>query len=187
MYQWGVTTNQNLLKPRMQFAIRRIELQKQKLEQATERFKQRDKAIFARIVDAFTKHDQARANVFSNELAELRKMSKLIINSQKTIDYVNTRLNEAANKTLGDVVTALATSVLLLKGVRQSLVSVFPEAENELGELGNVLSGILVEVCQSSAAVLDFNIINEAAGKTLSEVAAATEQTMKDLYPALPI
>ena len=42
------------LKPRLDFAVRRIELQVQKLDQATDRFGQRDKAIFARIVDAYT-------------------------------------------------------------------------------------------------------------------------------------
>jgi len=70
------------LKPRLDFAVRRIELQVQKLDQATDRFTQRDKAIFARIVDAYTKHDSARANVFANELAEVRKMSKLIMNAK---------------------------------------------------------------------------------------------------------
>jgi hypothetical protein len=35
------------LKPRLDFAVRRIELQVQKLDQANERFSQRDKAIFA--------------------------------------------------------------------------------------------------------------------------------------------
>ena len=64
------------LKPRLDFAVRRIELQTQKLDQATERVSQRDKAIFARIVDSYTKHDTARANVFANELAEIRKMER---------------------------------------------------------------------------------------------------------------
>src|SRR3989337_3452270 len=67
------------LKPRLDFAVRRIELQVQKLDQATDRFGQRDKAIFARIVDAYTKHDTDRENVFANELAEVRKRERLII------------------------------------------------------------------------------------------------------------
>ncbi|MDH5459808.1 MAG: hypothetical protein OEW71_02075, partial [Candidatus Bathyarchaeota archaeon] len=45
------------LKPRLDMAVRRIELQVQKLDQASERFSQRDKSIFARIVDSYTKHD----------------------------------------------------------------------------------------------------------------------------------
>ena len=54
------------LKPRMDYAIRRIEMQIQRLDKATDRFSERDKSIFARIVDAYSKHDMARANVFAN-------------------------------------------------------------------------------------------------------------------------
>src|SRR4030043_208939 len=79
------------LRPRLDFAVRRIELQVQKLDQATERFSQRDKTIFARIVDAYTKHDTSRANVFANELAEIRKMERLIINARRNNDRSRTR------------------------------------------------------------------------------------------------
>ena len=79
------------LKPRLDFAVRRIELQVQKLDQATDRFSQRDKAIFARIVDAYAKHDSARANVFANELAEVRKMSKLIMNAKLALEQITLR------------------------------------------------------------------------------------------------
>ena len=72
-------TAQIPLGPRLSFINRRLELQTQKLNQAIERFTQRDKAIFARIVDALTKHDQARANVFSNELVEVRQMLHTIL------------------------------------------------------------------------------------------------------------
>ena len=67
------------LKPRLDMAARRIELQINKLDQASERFGQRDKSIFARIVDAYSKHDMEHAKVFANELAEIRKMEKMIM------------------------------------------------------------------------------------------------------------
>ncbi|MGD0204036.1 MAG: hypothetical protein ABSC20_09065, partial [Candidatus Bathyarchaeia archaeon] len=89
------------LKPRLDFAVRRIDLQVQKLDQATDRFSQRDKAIFARIVDAYAKHDSARANVFANELAEVRKMSKLIMNAKLALEQITLRLRTVSE--LGDV------------------------------------------------------------------------------------
>ena len=91
------------LKPRLDFAVRRIDLQVQKLDQATERFTQRDKAIFTKIVDAYTKHDSARANVFANELAEVRKMSKLIMNAKLALEQITLRLRTVSE--LGDVVS----------------------------------------------------------------------------------
>ncbi len=172
------------LKPRLDFAVRRIELQVQKLDQATDRFSQRDKAIFARIVDAYTKHDTARANVFANELAEVRKMSKLIMNAKLALEQITLRLRTVSE--LGDVVSTLGPAVGVLRSVRSGLVSVFPEAENELGEIGNMLSGIMIEAGQGSGMTLNFDAVNEDASKILVEAATVAEQKIKDKFPDLP-
>jgi division protein CdvB (Snf7/Vps24/ESCRT-III family) len=172
------------LKPRLDFAVRRIELQVQKLDQATDRFSQRDKAIFARIVDAYAKHDSARANVFANELAEVRKMSKLIMNAKLALEQITLRLRTVSE--LGDVVSTLGPAVGVLRSVRAGLVSVFPEAENELGEIGNMLSGIMIEAGQGSGMTLNFDTVNEDASKILAEAATVAEQKVKDKFPDLP-
>jgi division protein CdvB (Snf7/Vps24/ESCRT-III family) len=172
------------LKPRLDFAVRRIELQTQKLDQATERFGQRDKTIFARIVDAYTKHDSSRANVFANELAEVRKMEKLIINARLALEQIVLRLRTVSE--LGDVVSTLGPAVGVLRSVRAGLVSVFPEAENELGEIGNMLSGIMMEAGSGSGMTLNFDSVNEDAGKILNEAATVAEQRVKDKFPELP-
>ncbi len=172
------------LKPRLDFAVRRIELQVQKLDQATDRFSQRDKAIFARIVDAYTKHDTSRANVFANELAEVRKMERLIINARLALEQIVLRLRTVSE--LGDVVSTLGPAVGVLRSVRAGLVSVFPEAENELGEIGNMLSGIMIEAGQGSGMTLNFDAVNEDASKILTEAATVAEQKIKDKFPDLP-
>jgi len=172
------------LRPRLDFAVRRIELQVQKLDQATERFTQRDKTIFARVVDAYTKHDTARANVFANELAEIRKMERLIINARLALEQIVLRLRTVSE--LGDVVSTLAPSVGVLRSVRTGLASVFPEAESELGEIGNLLSGIMIEAGQSSGMTLNFDTVNEDAQKILTEAATVAEQKIKEKFPELP-
>jgi division protein CdvB (Snf7/Vps24/ESCRT-III family) len=173
------------LKPRLDFAVRRIDLQVQKLDQATERFGQRDKTIFARIVDAYTKHDTARANVFANELAEIRKMEKLIINARLALEQIVLRLRTVSE--LGDVVSTLGPAVGVLRSVRAGLVSVFPEAENELGEIGNMLSGIMLEAGQgSSGMTLNFDSVNEDSAKILAEASSVAEQRIKEKFPDLP-
>jgi division protein CdvB (Snf7/Vps24/ESCRT-III family) len=172
------------LKPRLDFAVRRIELQTQKLDQATERFGQRDKTIFARIVEAYTKLDTSRANVFANELAEVRKMEKLIINARLALEQIVLRLRTVSE--LGDVVSTLGPAVGVLRSVRAGLVSVFPEAENELGEIGNMLSGIMMEAGSGSGMTLNFDSVNEDAGKILNEAATVAEQRIKDKFPELP-
>ena len=172
------------LKPRLDAAVRRIELQVNKLDQASEKFSVRDRTIFARIVDAYTKHDTARANVFANELAEIRKMERLITNARLALEQIVLRLRTVSE--LGDVVSTLGPAVGVLRSVRTGLVSVFPEAESELGEIGNLLSGIMMEAGTETGMSLNFNAVNEDATKILTEASTVAEQRIKEKFPDLP-
>ena len=172
------------LKPRLDFAVRRIELQVQRLDKASERFSERDKSIFARIVDAYSKHDMPRANVFANELAEIRKMEKMIMHARLALEQIVLRLRTVSE--LGDVVTTLTPAVSVLRSVRTGMASIFPEAERELGSIGNLLNGIIIDAGQSTGLTINFESANEDAQKILTEAATVAEQKIKDKFPELP-
>ncbi len=172
------------LKPRMDFAIRRLDLQIQKLDQAAERFSQKDKALFGKIVDAYAKHDTAHANIYANELAEVRKMEKTIMNARLALDQVQLRLRTVTE--FGDIVSTLGPVIGVLRSVRTGLIGVLPEAENELGDISNMLSGLLFDVGQSSGFSLNFDSVNEDAAKILTEAATVAEQKVSANFPDLP-
>jgi len=62
----GTVKPQAPLKPRLDYAVKRLELQMNRLDQANERFTQKDKSLFAKLVDAYTKHDTSHANIYAN-------------------------------------------------------------------------------------------------------------------------
>jgi division protein CdvB (Snf7/Vps24/ESCRT-III family) len=155
-----------------------------KLDQASERFNQKDRALFAKIVDAYAKHDTAHANVYANELAEVRKMAKLVMNARLALDQVCLRLRTVSE--FGDIVSNLGPAIGVLRSVSSGLCGVFPEAENELGEIGNMLSGIMFDAGQGSGMTLNFNSVNEDASKILDEAAAVAEQKVNANFPDLP-
>lgn len=172
------------LKPRLDIAVRRIELQVQRLDQASERFNQKDKALFAKVVDSYTKHDTAHANVYANELAEVRKVEKLTMNARLALDQVLLRVRTVSE--LGDVMSTLGPAIGVLGSIRTRLVGVLPEAENEIGDIGNMLSGIMFDAGTSSGMTLSFNTLNEDATKILSEAATVAEQRINEKLPDLP-
>ena len=172
------------LKPRLDMAVRRIEMQVQKLDQASDRFSQRDKSIFARIVDAYTKHDMSRANVFASELAEIRKMEKMIMHARLALEQIMLRLRTVSE--LGDVVSTLGPAIGVLRTVKAGMVNIFPEAERELGQIGDMLSGIIMEAGQSTGTSINFETTNDDAQKILLEAAAVAEQKVKEKFPELP-
>ena len=66
------------------------------------------------------------------------------------------------------------------------MASVFPEAERELGQIGNLLSGIIIDAGQSTGLTINFDTANEDAQKILTEAASVAEQKIKDKFPELP-
>jgi division protein CdvB (Snf7/Vps24/ESCRT-III family) len=177
-------TPQVPLKQKLDYAVRRLTLQISKLDQASERFTQKDRAMFARLVDAISKHDTAHANIYANELAEVRKMAKLVMNARLALDQVMLRIQTCTE--LGDVVANLGPAIGVLRSVGSCMSGVLPEAENELGEIGNMLSGLMFEAGLNSGMTMNFDNVNEDAAKILTEAATVAEQKVNDNFPELP-
>ncbi len=172
------------LKPRLDLAVRKIDNQINKLDQANERFTQKDKTLFAKLVDAYGQHDSAHANIYANELAEIRKMTKIIMNARLALDQVSLRIKTVTE--LGDVITTLGPCIGVLRSVGAGMRGVLPEAENELGDIGNMLSGLMFEAGTNSGMSLNFNSVNEDASKILAEAAIVAEQKVNANLPDLP-
>ncbi len=172
------------LKSRLDYAIKRIQIQIERLDKATNRFSERDKSIFTRIVNAYSKHDMARANVFANELAAMRKMEKTIIHARLALEQIVLRLSTVSE--LGDVVSTLAPAVGVMRGVRNGMAAVFPEAERELGSIGNLLNGIMIDAGHSTGVNIDFQTASEDAQTILNEAATVAEHKVKEKFPELP-
>ncbi len=172
------------LKPRLEGAVRSIQLQIQKLDIANQKFQERDRMMFSKVVDAYSKHDLDHAKIYANELAEIRKMSKMLMQAKMALEQIVMRLSTVSE--LGDIVVTLAPAMGVIRSVRQGISSLLPEAERELGDISTTLSGILVDAGQSSGLSLNFENANEDAQKILNEAATVAEQRVKEKFPELP-
>jgi division protein CdvB (Snf7/Vps24/ESCRT-III family) len=177
-------TPQVPLKQQLDYAVRKLNLQVNKLDQASERFNQKDRSMFAKLVDAYSKHDTQRANIYANELAEVRKMAKLIMNARLALDQVTLRIQTCTE--LGDVVANLGPAIGVLRTVGSCMSGVLPEAENELGEIGNMLSGLMFDAGLNSGTSMNFDTVSEDASKILNEAATVAEQKVSQNFPELP-
>jgi division protein CdvB (Snf7/Vps24/ESCRT-III family) len=180
----GTVQPQQPLKPRLEFAVRKLDMQISRLDQANERFTQKDKALFAKLVDAYSKHDTAHANIYANELAEVRKMARLVMNARLALDQVSLRIKTVSE--FGDIVSTLGPAIGVLRSVSVGMCGVLPEAENELGEIGNMLSGLMFDAGTTCGSSLNFNNVNEDAAKILDEAACVAEQKVNANFPDLP-
>ncbi|MBI4257695.1 MAG: hypothetical protein HY619_01950, partial [Thaumarchaeota archaeon] len=93
------------LKPRLEGAVRQIQVQVAKLDSMTTRLRERDQAIFGKVVASVQKHDTSHASVFANELAEIRKMGRMVTQAKLALEQIVLRLNTVQE--LGDIVVTL--------------------------------------------------------------------------------
>ena len=175
---------QQPLKPRLDMATRKLDAQIQRLEQTSERFTQKDKTLFTKLVDSYQQHDMAHANIYATELAEIRKMSKIVMNARLALDQINLRIKTVSE--LGDVVSMLGPCIGVLRSVNSGMGGILPAAENELSTIGDLLSGVMLEAGTNSGLSLNFNTVNEDASKILSEAAIVAEQKIGASFPDLP-
>jgi division protein CdvB (Snf7/Vps24/ESCRT-III family) len=111
-------------------------------------------------------------------------MEKMIMHARLALEQIVLRLRTVSE--LGDVVTTLAPAVGVLRTVRTGMASIFPEAERELGQIGNLLSGIIVDAGQSTGLTINFETANDDAQKIMTEAASVAEQRIKEKFPDLP-
>ena len=172
------------LKLKIELAIRRIESQIQYLGSALSRFTDRDKYIFSKVVDAYSKNQIQRANVFANELAELRKMTNYMMNAELALERVVLRLRTVTQ--LGNIAVNLAPATKVLQDVGSGISGMLPNAKRELEQVGIMLNDIMVEAGQTTGIEPDFEVASEDARRILSEAAMVAEQKMKEKFPDLP-
>ena len=169
------------LKQQINTVIQRIEIQKHKLNDALSRFEKRDAALFERTVAALSERDTMRANVLAGELAEIRKVEKMLMHASLALESVSLRLNTVSE--LGDIVTVLAPAASVLNNIRSGMTGILPEAGLELENIGTLLTDIVSSTNQDTGTPVNLGTASLEAQKILQEAETAAEKKLKKQLP----
>ena len=172
------------VKEQISSALYRLNVQKNKLETASSRMQQHDKEIFSKCINAQLAHDNARAMMYANECAEVRKMAKVTVQCQMALEQVYLRLETIEE--FGDVAKMMAPVASVVHSIKSQISGVMPEVGFELGQIGEVLSGVVDEAGEVTGSNYDVNASGEEAQRILGEANTIAEQHMKNIFPDLP-
>jgi division protein CdvB (Snf7/Vps24/ESCRT-III family) len=146
--------------------------------------KQREEKIFKKTVQSVQVHDQETSKAYSNELAEIRKMAKLVTQSKIALEQINVRLQTVTD--MGDFAATMSPAVGVVKSLRRTLGQAMPEAQDALGELGTSLNSMMLDVGQVMGSNFYFAEPDEEANKILSEASAIAEKRISEQFPEIP-
>lgn len=173
------------LKPRVEMAVRRLQGQISKLDNMLTKLKQRDEKIFNRIVIATQQHDTHSSKVLSNELAEVRKVSRVLGNARMALEQIELRLTTFHD--LGDTVVTIMPTIGLMKSLKSSLVKFMPEADQEVTRMTEMLGGLMTDTFSGDSSFGIEPSTNAESDKILQEAAAIAETAVDQKFPSMPI
>lgn len=172
------------LRPRISYALNRVETQIQRINSHVDRYTDRDKDLFEKLSQAYERHDNTRVKMLANELAEIRKQKGILMHSKLSLDNVALRLRTVFE--FGNFVSAVTPVVNILHGIRTGISGMVPDVSNELHQVETTLGDIMVEIGQTAGVPFDFEPKSEDAEKIIKEAATIAESRMKTKLPTSP-
>jgi|TARA_B100000686_G_C16330290_1_gene732784 division protein CdvB (Snf7/Vps24/ESCRT-III family) len=175
---------QGALKPRIQNAVNKLQVQTTKMDVMLSKLEERDQQLFKRVVTAVQQHDTSASKVLSNELAEIRKVKKMLGGARMSLEQVQLRL--ATIHDLGDAMVAIGPAMNTMKSLQSSLGKFMPEADSEMNAMAQTLNGLMVDSISDDSFNMESDASNEETDKILQEASAVAEQQIGDKFPSVP-
>ena len=162
---------QGALKPRIQNAVNKLQVQISRMDTMLGKLQTRDRQLFQRIVTAMQQHDTNASRVLSNELAEVRKVTKVLSGARMSIEQVQLRLTTIHD--LGDAMVEIGPTMNTMRGLKSSLGKFMPEADTELKSMTDTLGGLMSDSLTSGDAFnMESDASSEETDKILQEASA---------------
>jgi len=175
---------QGALKPRIQTAVNKLQVQTSKMDVMLTKLHQRDQQLFDRIVTATQSHDTPTSRVLSSELAEVRKVSRVLGNARNSLEQVQLRLTTIHD--LGDAMIAIGPAMSTMKELKPTMSKFMPEADSELNTMTETLNGLMVDSLSGDSFEMQDNAMNEETNAILQEAEAVASQQTDEKFPSIP-
>jgi division protein CdvB (Snf7/Vps24/ESCRT-III family) len=176
---------QQPLKPRIEFARNKIQIQGQKLGSTLEKLKVREKTLFNEIISNLQKHNVQQSKAMSNELAQIKKTIKTTSELKMAIEQIHMRLDSTID--IGDVMTSVGPAMRALTKMRSGLSLMMPDVDLEIGEINGVFNDVLMNAGSIGNASFAFDVHGEDMDKILAEATAVAEQRVNETLPDVPV
>jgi division protein CdvB (Snf7/Vps24/ESCRT-III family) len=177
----GILRQEQPLKEKISRTIYKLKVQQNKLDNSVSRMQNHDKELFNKCVKSQMAKDSARATMYANECAEIRKMASITLRSQLALEQVALRLETI--REFGDIAALMGPVSEVVRSVKTQISGIMPEMSFELDEIGDTLNSMMVEVGEATGQHYNTEASSSEAQKILSEAGTVAEQRVKEKFP----
>lgn len=177
---------QQPLKPRIEFARNKMQGQNHRLDIILENLRGKEKTLFNQVVLNLQKHDAQQVKMMSDELAQIKRTTKMISQVKMSVEQIQYRMELTAG--IGDVMSSIGPTVGALTRVRSGMSGVIPELDTELGEINRVFVDIMNGgSIDNNNTSFTFDAGGEDVDRILVEAGAVAGHRINENFPDVPV
>ena len=175
--------HQQPLKERIINVMYRLRVQRNKIESMGLMMQHRDKELFDKCVAARTSGDTTRANLYAEECAEVRKIAKVVLQSELALEKVVFKLETA--EMLGDIAYLMHPIKNVVGSISEQIRHVMPDVSYELSQINGTLDGLVADTGNVVETISPLEAHSAEAESILKEADALAEQRIRSRFPEL--
>jgi division protein CdvB (Snf7/Vps24/ESCRT-III family) len=164
-------------------ALMMLKVQEQNLDRIYSRIKARDEHLFKEVEKALEERDNPRALVYANEVAQVRKMGKIILSNKLALERVILRLEDTLD--FKDTLKVLGPVVNVVNRVGNEIRNVAPQVAESLEQIEDMMNRVLIQAGEVSGYE-PYVSIDREADQILREASVLASQKMKSSFPDIP-
>ncbi len=150
------------------------------------RLRQRDAVLFKTCSTALKAKNRQRATIFANELAEIRKIIKLVSQTQILVERIILRFETL--KELSAAFADLKPALRILHSVTKRLTVVMPQMAHEMERVTESINETLAMTTISSTQLdMPIDVKTPGGEEVLEEVSAFLEEKLTEKLPEPPV
>ena len=173
------------LSKKVEDAQRRLDVPISQLRAIDEKLRAKEEQIFGRIVSAQRIHNDMYAQMYANELVQVRKMKGMVSRARLSMEQIQLRLNTVSE--LGDIVVTLSPCMSVIRDLGPSISGMMPEAANSMQDLSGIMGDLITSSrMQSEETIAPQTIRNQEAQNVIDEAHSVIAQEARSVIPEVP-
>jgi division protein CdvB (Snf7/Vps24/ESCRT-III family) len=175
--------HQQPLKERIMHVMYRLRVQRNKIESMGLMMQHRDKELFDKCVAARASGDMTRAGLYAEECADVRKIAKIVLQSELALERVLFKLETA--EMLGDMAHLMHPIKSVVTSIGEQMRHVMPDVSYELSQINETLDGLVADTGSVTETFSSPVAQSGEAETILKEADTLAEQRIKTRFPEL--
>lgn len=164
--------------------IGKLDIQIQKLRKKYFNLEQKNKEYFEKCIEALANKDEERAKIYAQEVAEVRKLARMIFHSELIFEQIKLRLETIEE--LREIVGLLTPLNEVILRIKEEVKGIIPEAALTLAELQESIESFISVT--TGMPIEEISVSTDLSGEArniLEEASIVASERIDESFPEI--